>query len=377
MDKKFFFFALILSLFSTLHAEQSPIYTNSAIEEAIPAVVFVANERNYFDQNYALNTESYYSWFSSIYEFFRPFYEWKWPTVFSHGSGFIFHPDGYMITNAHVVKNATSILVALQLPEWRISKATVVYRDKSVDFAILKIENPNLYTFQYLAFGDSDSLYLGEQIAIVGSPQNTKLESTVTMGVISGKNRNGFKQDQVEGYLQTDAAMNAGNSGGPMLNQKGEVIGVVAWGYSHYWGKEGLGFAIPSNIVKRISEQFISEGKVEQGFLGVGIEKVLHSAFDAYIFDPIDGAKIDTIIPASPAEKSGLEIGDMIIAIDDRPITSGKSLKNEMYGQPPHVSVRLKIQRHGEVVEKTISLGDHDQSKSFPTYRCYDCRIVL
>ncbi len=361
-----------------VHAEQIHYSASSnPIEKAFGAIVFVANETNYFDLSYAMNPVSYYSWFPSVYEFFRPFYEWKWPTELSHGSGFIFHPDGYVMTNAHVVRDASSTLIALQSPDLRIARASVIYVDKAVDVAILKLENPGSRTFPYLDFGNSDALEIGERVAVVGCPQNPMLESTVTIGAISGKNRNGFMQDRVEGYLQTDAALNTGNSGGPMLNNEGDVVGVISWGYSHFWGIEGLGFAIPSNTVKRIADQATTSGEIIQGFLGIGVDGTIQVAFDAYHFDSLDGARIDLVIPSSPADKAGLKIGDCIVKMNHLPIPSSYTFRNEMYARTPDSILQLEVRREGKTFEKKITLGGAEHSQAFSNYCCYDCGIIL
>lgn len=357
----FSLFVAITCLFVTSKGSaemiQYPSMTAS-LEKALPAVVFVANETNYFDMSFADNPDSYYSWFPSVYEFFRPYYLSRWPIDYSHGSGFIFHPDGYVITNAHVVEGVSSTLVALQSPDLRIIRASLVYTDESVDIAILKLDNPDGRTFPYLAFGDSDSLQIGEPVALIGTPKSPVLESTVTIGAVSGKARNGFIRGEIDGYIQTDASTNSGNSGGPLINQNGSVVGVISWAYSHYWGNEGLGFAVPSNIVQRIANQIVSEGVVSQGYLGVSVNVSYESAFETYKFESLDGATILKVHKDSPAEYSGLEKDDRIFEANHIPIRSHHSLKNFLYAQTPGTDIQFKIVRDGEILDKTAKLAD-------------------
>lgn len=337
----------------------------SAYEKALPAVVFIAAEKNPFDLSYGSDPSSYY-------EYLRPFYEMLWPPKFGHGSGFIVSADGYVVTNRHVIQEASSVLIALQNPDLKIYKATVIGSDPRSDIAVLKIENKDGIQFPYLKFGNSHQAKVGEQVIAVGNPINPELQSTVTMGVISAKERNNFSMDVIEGYIQTDASVNGGNSGGPLLNYNGEVIGIITWCYSHYLGREGLGFAIPSHNAELIANQIISKGKVSQGYLGVELAQYIESAFDLYDFDCTDGAHILKVMANSPAKKAGLEVGDTILEINQYPITSALSLKNQVWVLEPKTTIQLKVERDGSILEMSVELEGTKLSTS-----SYSSKLII
>lgn len=341
----------------------SSLSVANTVQKALPTVVFIAIETNPFDLSCGPNP-------GYFYEFFRPFYETLWPPMFWHGSGCIISADGYVVTCAHVVEHATSILVALQSTDRRICKASLVGSDPRTDIAVLKIENNDDLLFPYLQFGNSSSLQVGEQVILIGSPEGSQLESTVTMGIVSAKDRNNFNQNPVEGYIQTDTVVNHGNSGGPLLNLEGDVIGLISWQYSHFFGREGLSFAIPSKNVQLIANQIIAKGKVSQGFLGIELDQIQESVFDEYYFDGNNGARITRIIQNSPAEKARLEIGDFIIGINGDPIKSSQSLRNQIAILEPNTTIHLTIDRLGNIMQISVKLGSEELLKahwaSFP-----------
>lgn len=199
-----------------------PVFAESCIrwptvaESSYPAVVFIASETNSFDQSYGTDP-----WF--LYEYLRPFYEYFWPTQFFSGTGFIISPEGYIVTNQHVIDQGTKTFVILRYPELRVYPAKVVGSDTRLDLAVLKIEK-EVEDFPYLQFGNSDQIKSGEEVIAIGNPLG--LEFTVTKGIVSSPERNNCGLDLIEGYIQTDAALNHGNSGGPLINHHGEVIGM-------------------------------------------------------------------------------------------------------------------------------------------------------
>jgi len=327
---------------------QAPLRID-VIEQTIPAVVFIANEYNSFDDYFSPSPDSYV-------EYIRPFYQFFWPPTHSHGSGFIISKDGYVVTNAHVVDGVTHTFVALAAHDVRILKAKVVGIDKRTDLAVLKIENDEeKYNFPHLTFGDSDQLKIGEDVAIVGNPLSSVLESSVTTGILSGRERRGFGYKEIEEFLQTDASINPGNSGGPVLNTHGEVVGVVSAGF--FWF-EGLNFVIPSQIAKRVVAQLIDHGEVSSGILGVILKDDSESIFDIYDFDLNQGAIVEDVIEGTPAETIGLQEGDVIIAIDGHPIKSSGLLIGQLALIPPYEMVELKVKRDGEEIILYIELDD-------------------
>lgn len=325
----------------------------SMIEQASRSVVFVATEANSFDLSYGREP--------GYYEYLRPVYEYLWPSEYGHGSGFIVSPDGYVVTNAHVVRDTTKVLIILRSQdELRVCEALRVGKDERCDVAILKIEDESFYPLPFLKFGDSKQVQLGQQVVCIGSPVLSNLESTITAGIVSGVDRNNF-DDAIEGYIQTDAALNPGNSGGPLFNAQGEVIGVVSFGLPRY---EGLAFGIPSFVAESVAQQLIAHGKVSQGFLGVELEDSSETAF-VYDFDRKEGAFIVSVIANSPAAKAGLQEGDLILQINDRPIASAKSLRNQIAILEPKTSLCVTFDRDGEIMELTLELGSEAMASEY------------
>lgn len=341
----------------SLEAQKSPLV--SVAEQARQAVVFIVTETNPFELAYGKNQLGYY-------EHLRPFYDYFWPSEHAFGSGFIISPDGYIVTNDHVADEATTVLIVLRSGKTFICPASIVGKDPRTDISVLKIDCPQESPLPFLSFGDSDQLQLGEQIICVGNPVLPQLETTVTAGIISGVDRNNFGLHAIEGYIQTDAAINQGNSGGPVLNSKGEVIGVVSWILSHYLGYEGISFAIPSHIAQTIAYQIIDNGKPSQGFLGVELDadEEMESTFQRLYFDRKKGARISSVIQDSPAEIAGLKSGDVILKVEQQLVQSTKSLRNRIAILEPQTSVQLTVDREGTLLDVILELGSEELSSA-------------
>lgn len=353
------FFYLCFALIS-LRVFATPLSIQEIAEKTIPATVFVGRTTNSFEQSYGSNP----AW---PYEYLRSFYEWYWPSQYGHGSGFIIHPDGYVVTNSHVVKDGTGLFVAIQSQDLRIYKATLVGLDERSDIAVIKIENPQNVPLPSLNFADSHAIKIGDPVIAIGNPASTILESTVTHGIVSATDRNICFTD-IEGFIQIDAAINSGNSGGPLLNLQGEVIGVNACTLFHHKGWEGLAFAIPSHTAKEISQQLIAKGKITQGYLGVELEYSEESIYNVYYFYNHEGALVEKVEVGSPAEKGGLQKDDLIIAVNGNRIKSAHGLRNEIWILEPSTTVQLTVQRDDNVVELTVTLGSKE-SPSKSTYK--------
>ena len=336
-------------------------------EEVLPAVVFIAKEVNAFDQVFACDPDSYY-------EYLRPFYEWWWPTKYAHGSGFIISSDGYVVTNDHVIEEGTCFLIAVRGFDLKIYKAKLVGSDPRTDIAVLKIEDTEDAEFSYVNFGDSQDLAIGDEVTVIGNP--ITLEATVTRGIISNKNRNNCGILEIEGYLQTDAPTNRGNSGGPIFNERGEVIGVISWGFGH-WFAEGISFAVPSHTTQKIVDQLIAKGAVSQGFLGVELEDTCQFIFNRYYFDTNEGARISGVIVNSPADKAGLEPGDLIIAFNEIPINTPETLRNHVCILEPDTQVHLTVDREGEILQFTLQLGSEELSKKYASMDSFKYELVI
>ncbi len=339
-------------------AVQTPTFakeeSTSSLQELFPAVVTIVNKEDFVDQLYE-NVDP-----ESFYEYLRPFYEWYFPTEYSRGSGFIISSDGYIVTNAHVIEDATETMVVLESDEKRVYKASVVGMDLRTDIAVLKIENPEEREFPYVSFGDSDSVLPGDSVIMIGTPKG--LLSTLTKGIVSAVERSSQYANQVEGYIQIDSAVNSGNSGGPLFNERNEVIGVVSWTRRD---TEGLGFAIPTNTAKNIADQIISNRRATQGFLGIKMDRDEEVVLDVFHFDRNRGAEIVSIIENSPAEKGELQVGDRIVKMDGKTILSPQMLKDRVCVLAPDTKIELVVERDGETIELSIELGDEELSEMY------------
>jgi serine protease Do len=270
------------------------------------------------------------------------------------GSGFVMEDDGYIVTNNHVVDNADSVKV--RLADQREFDAEVVGTDKQTDLALLKIDAENL---PELALGDSDDVRVGEDVIAVGNPFG--LGGTVTRGIVSAIARDIDAGPYVD-FIQTDAAINRGNSGGPLLDLDGEVIGVNSAIYSPNGGSVGVGFAIPSNTVKMVVDQLKDDGEVERGWLGVQIQTVTPEIATAIGLDEPKGALVADVVPDSPSAGS-LEVGDVILAFDGKPVASSRELPKLVAAAEPDAKVAIEVLRQGKDETVELKLGRFDDTR--------------
>jgi serine protease Do len=272
------------------------------------------------------------------------------------GSGVIINKDGYIITNNHMVANAESIEV--ELYDGTKQKATLIGADPSTDLAVIKIDPTP--TMKYAPLGDSDMVKVGQWVIAIGSPRG--FDWTVTAGIISAKHRTGIGALGPTGYedfIQTDASINPGNSGGPLINLNGEVIGINSLIISASQGSEGMGFAIPSNMAKDISESLLQHGKVVRGYMGVNIQDITpEMAKGLKIKGSVKGAIVTDIMPGGPAEKAGIEQGDIIVQYNGKDIEDVTQLRNLVAATSPGESVTIKVVRNNEQMELTLNIGD-------------------
>lgn len=274
----------------------------------------------------------------------------------SLGSGFIISPDGYIVTNNHVVANADVIRVTLDEKTYKGDpiKAVLVGADEETDLALLKIDVKK--ELPCLNFGDSDALKVGEWVLAIGNPFG--LDHSVTAGILSAKGRR-IHAGPFDNFLQTDASINPGNSGGPLINMKGEVIGIntaiIASG-------QGIGFAIPSNMANDIISQIKTGKKVSRGWLGVGIQDVDEDTAKAIGMAEPKGAIINNVQTGQPADKAGIKDGDVIIAIDGNAIEDASDLLRVIAQKRPESEVKVKVWRAGEQKEFKVKLGDRQEN---------------
>ncbi len=261
------------------------------------------------------------------------------------GSGVIISSDGYIVTNNHVIDGANELEITLN--NRKKVKAELIGADSKTDIALLKIDVD--YVLPYIPFGNSDNAKIGEWVLAVGNPYN--LTSTVTAGIISAKGRDLEGNTKVDAFIQTDAAVNPGNSGGALVNTRGELIGINTAISSRTGSFIGYSFAVPSNITKKIIDDLLEYGSVQEAIIGIGIDNTSND---------IEGVKIGNIEDDSEALKAGLQEGDIIIKVDDVAITKFSDLKGQLTAKRPGEFVDLTVDRDGENLIKNIRLSKKD-----------------
>ena len=260
------------------------------------------------------------------------------------GSGFIISEDGYVITNAHVVDSASDITVGLQ--DQREYTATLVGSDKTTDIALLKLDATGLPTVK---LGDSDQLKTGQWVLAIGSPFG--FEHTATQGIVSALARS-LPQDTYVPFIQTDVAVNPGNSGGPLFNTDGEVIGVNSQIFSRSGGYQGLSFAIPINVAMAVADQLKDNGYATRGWLGVQIQTLSQELAEAYELDRPRGAFVAAVVENSPAQKAGIQVEDIILSFNNKPVRHADALPPLVGSVVPGSEVNMVVLRGGR--EKTL-----------------------
>jgi len=273
----------------------------------------------------------------------------------SLGTGFIVDKNGYIMTNNHVVEKADEITVKLY--NQKEYKAKIIGVDKETDVAVIKINENNLTPIN---LGDSDKIDVGDWVIAIGSPFG--LEQSVTQGIISAKGRV-IGAGPYDNFLQTDAAINPGNSGGPLVNLNGEVIGINTAITSRSGGYEGVGFAIPINMAKKIYEDIVTKGKVIRGWLGVGIQELTPEL--AKHFKVKEGVLISQVFKGSPAEKGGIKRGDVVLEFDGKKVSNYRELQNLVAQTPVNKIVKVKIVRNGQEKLLDVKTGERNIEKVY------------
>jgi len=290
--------------------------------------------------------------------FFEPFGEGgprRRPDRRGGGSGFIVEEDGLIITNHHVIESADEIIV--RLADRREFVAELVGSDEETDVAVLQIDAEDLPTLEY---GDSSTLRPGEWVIAIGSP--FQFEQSVTAGIVSAKGRSQGQQQYVP-FIQSDVAINRGNSGGPLIDTDGRVVGINSWILSSSGGNIGLSFSIPIETATSTIDQLLEFGRVSRGFLGVGIQGVDRERANALGLDRPVGALVNSIEPDSAADRAGIEVGDVILEVDGRPVEVFSDLPPIVGSIRPGREIELTISRWGETQEISVTLDERDEDQ--------------
>src|SRR6266700_1229442 len=268
----------------------------------------------------------------------------------SVGSGFILSADGYILTNAHLVDDANEVLV--KLADKRDFKSKVVGIDKRTDVAVLKIDATGL---PKVNFGDSEKLKVGEWVAAIGKPFG--LENTITAGIVSAKGRE-LPNENLVAYIQTDVPINPGNSGGPLFNLRGEVVGVNSMIYSRTGGSMGLAFAIPIDVAINVTRQIQEKGRVTRSRIGVQIQEVSRETADAFGLTKASGALVNSVEKGGPADKAGIEQGDIIVKVDGRMVSSSAELPRIITAIKPGTRIVLQVWRKGANKDVNVTVAE-------------------
>ena len=305
---------------------------------------------------------------NGLQQFFGPFGQHMRPqSNVEHGlgSGVIISPDGYIVTNNHVIDGAVDIRVTMT--DRRILPAKLIGTDPLTDLAVIKVDATNLAS---VPLGDSTQLHPGQTVLAFGNPLGFRF--TVTRGIVSALNRpNPFAADRRSPgeFIQTDAAINPGNSGGPLVNAHGEVVGINTFLVSETGGFSGMGFAIPAQIVRPTVESLIAYGKVSHGYIGIGISDVTPEEAKFFNVTNASGAVVTQVEPDSPGAKAGLKVGDVITQLNGKSVNDAGELQVEVGQKQPGTTINLKALRNGESVSIPVTLeamgkGDHDNESS-------------
>ena len=352
--KKYFLILFILNFSILSNAKAVPESFADLAEELMPSVVYISTSQTVKTSGRQFPFE--FPPGSPFGEMFKDFERERQQSGL--GSGFIIKEDGVVITNNHVIAGADDILVTVNTKEY---KAKVVGADPYMDVAVLKMDTND--KFQPVEFGDSDKARVGDWVVAIGNPFG--LGGTVTSGIISARNRD-IGMTRYDDFIQTDASINQGNSGGPLFNLKGEVVGIntaiIAPGRS---GSIGIGFAIPSNAASKVIDQLISYGETRRGWLGVRIQEVTKEIAEAVELKKPEGALVASVGEKSPADKAGIKAGDIILEFDKKKIDTMRTLPRVVANTNVGKNVQIQIWRNKKLISKNLKLGRLESSEEF------------
>ena len=358
--KKFFSFSIFSLLFfiNNSFAQFERGYAD-LVEELLPSVVSIATSQTVERRTGSIPELPEGHPFNEMFEDFFGNQMPKRENMTGLGSGFIISSEGYVVTNNHVISGADQITVIFNNGIDEVP-AELVGTDPKTDIAVLKID-PDKVDIKNINWGDSGSSRVGDIVLAIGNPLG--LGGTVTSGIISSINRDIGGGPYVD-FIQTDAPINRGNSGGPLFNLDGEVIGINSMIISQTGGSVGLGFSIPSNTAKLIVEQIISFGQAKRGWLGVQIQDLTPEFSESLGYDSTDGAFVASVSPESPAAKSNIQAGDIIIEFDGKKIISFKDLPKVVAETPIGNEVKVSVWRNGGLIEITVQIDELDEGNT-------------
>ncbi len=280
------------------------------------------------------------------------------------GSGVIVRGDGYILTNNHVVDEADSIYI--RTLDERTIPAKVIGTDPRTDLAVIKVDASNLTPIR---MGNSDELRVGEWVLAIGSPLSADLAHTVTQGIVSAKGRSEVGLAVYEDFIQTDAAINPGNSGGALVNLDGELVGINTAIASRNGGFQGIGFAVPINMARSVTDALIKNGKVVRGYLGVAPQDIDEKIAKSMGLEGTAGALVANVYRNAPADKAGIEEGDVILSVDGQKLKNSAQLRSEIAAKAPGTKVDLRLVRDGKQKNVTVTLGELPSDDARPEVR--------
>ena len=353
MSKLFLRFVFLLGLAGVVQAAELPDFTD-IVDKQGAAVVNIATTQDARRGERRGMPEQ-----DEMFEFFRRFMPPEgrgfMPPRHGQGSGFIVSGDGYILTNTHVVDGADEVVVKLN--DKREFRAKVIGADARTDVALLKIDTKGL---PKVTIGDPNKLRAGEWVLAIGAPFG--FENTATAGIVSAKGRS-LPQENYVPFIQTDVAVNPGNSGGPLFNLKGEVVGINSQILSRSGGYMGLSFAIPIDVAMDVAEQLKSKGKISRGRLGVTIQEVTADLAESLGLDTPRGALIADVEPDSPADKAGLQASDIVLQFDGKPVNASIDLPRLVGATKPGSKVAVQVWRNRKAKDFDITVGELQDDK--------------
>lgn len=331
-------------------ASYGPVSYADAVDQAAPAVVNIYTRTKVPERKHPLSDDP----------IFRKFFDSDMPererVQSSLGSGVILSGEGYILTNNHVIAGADSVVVALK--DGRDAVARVVGNDPETDLAVLKVDLDNLPS---ITLSTADDLRVGDVVLAIGNPFG--VGQTVTMGIISATQRSSLGLSTYENFIQTDAAINPGNSGGALINAYGHLIGINTAIFSKSGGSQGIGFAIPSKNALDVMQHLIKYGRVIRGWLGIEIQQLTPELAESFDLNSMHGLLVAGLFRNSPAHQAGLQPGDIMLAINNNPITDGQRSMNQIAAYMPGDEVHIELLRNGERITLTVIIGERPASK--------------